>query len=187
MNRHDAIKLCQLVKACCPSQQFDEYTPDAWALILGRYPIDDARAAVQEIVSSPLELGRSRYIEPGHIITGINRIRGRRLQATPMPSPPAGLDPAEYADWHLATREAIANGTYQPAPASPAAIPRQGRFRELVSEATPTLSPEPEHADRRRHPDVEQIVDQAQTDAEKARQLAAIKARMVEEAHDADA
>ncbi len=186
MNRLDAVKLCQLVKACCPSQQFDEYTPDAWALILGRYSFDDARHAVEEIVSAPLELGRSRYIEPGHIVTVINRARGVRLGSTPMPAPPAGLDPAEYATWHNRTREAIANGTYVPAE-EPAIPPATRPWRELIDTATPELAHVPEHQERRRIPDIEQIVDEAQIAAERARQQAELATRIRNEANGADA
>ena len=188
MNRHDAIKLCQLVKACCPSQQFDEYTPDAWAVILGRYSFDDARQAVQDIVSAPLELGRSRYVEPGHIVTGINKIREQRLKATGMPQPPAGLSPAEYDAWHKQTYQAITNGTYRPEPLPELPPPDEGRVRRLIAEATPVIAETPEHTERRRQPDVAQMVDQAQTDAEKARQLAQLEARIASEGTaDADA
>lgn len=184
----EILDLCRLVKACCPSQQLDAYTPDAWVLILGKYSFDDARQAVLEIVSAPLDLARSRYVEPGHIVTGINRIRGRRLEATPMPIPPAGLDPAEYSDWHNRTREAIANGTLRDVVIELPGPAELGRFRELLADATPTISTTPEHPRRRRTPDVEQIVDQAQADADKARQLAELEARIAQEGTtDADA
>lgn len=178
MKPADVVKLCRLVKACCPSQQFDEYTPDAWAIILADVDHADAQQAVKDLVKLPLEPGKARYVEPGHIIGTVQRIRARRLEITPMPSPPAGLDPADYADWHARTREAIASGTYQ-APAAPEIPPTEpGRFRELLAAATPSIASEPEHLDRRRRPDVVELVDQAQLDAERARQQAALTARI---------
>lgn len=136
MNRAEIIKLGRLVKACCPSQQFDEYTPDAWTLILASYDFEDAKAAVAAIASAPLEPGKSRYIEPGHIIAGVLKIRGKRLEATPLPAPPDGLDSAGYLAWERQTRDAIASGRYVPGDA-PAAIPAPGGLAALVRSATP--------------------------------------------------
>lgn len=135
MNRAEAVQLCRLVKACCPSQQLDPFTPDAWVLILGGHPYDDAKAAVAELASLPLEPGKARYIEPGHIIAGIQRIRQRRLEAVAMPEPPAALSPGEYVDWQRRTREAIASGAYAPVPRP--AIANPARVSELLAEATP--------------------------------------------------
>lgn len=114
MNAAEVLQLCRLVKACCPSQVFDEYTPQAWELILSGYDYADAKTAVAALVSAPLEPGRSRYIEPGHIIGGIKRIREKRVADNPMPEPPAGLTVAEYITWQRTTRDAIASGTYRP-------------------------------------------------------------------------
>ena len=135
MNRAEAVQLCRLVKACCPSQQLDPFTPDAWMLILGGQPYDDAKAAVAELASMPLEPGKSRYIEPGHIIGGIQRIRQRRLEAVAMPEPPAGLCVGDYLDWLMQTREAIASGTYAPTPRP--AIANPARVAALLAEASP--------------------------------------------------
>ena len=52
MNTNDALHICRLVKACCPSQAFDEYTADAWSLVLSGYSFADAKAAVASIVSA---------------------------------------------------------------------------------------------------------------------------------------
>lgn len=167
MNRSEIIKLGRLVKACCPSQQFDEYTPDAWTLILAGYNFDDAKAAVSALASTPLEPGKSRYIEPGHIIAGILRIRAKRLEATPLPSPPAGLDSAGYLSWERRTREAIASGHYVPSDAPPA-IPAPGGLAELVRSATPKpILSAVQSAPRMSDEEIE---------AERQRQLAALEA-----------
>ena len=65
MSPEETIALCRLVKAVCPSQALDQYTPDAWALILRHIDYNDAKQAVIDIASQPLEPGKSRYIEPG--------------------------------------------------------------------------------------------------------------------------
>jgi hypothetical protein len=135
MNRSEAVQLCRLVKACCPSQQLDPFTPDAWMLILGGHPYPDAKDAVAELASMPLEPGKSRYIEPGHIIGGIQRIRQRRLEAVAMPEPPAALSASEYIDWQRQTREAIASGAWTPTPRPSIANP--ARVAALLAEASP--------------------------------------------------
>jgi len=124
VNQTEIIKLCRLVKALCPSQVFDEFSPDAWGLILSGYRYEDAKSAVATIASAPLEPGRSRYIEPGHVIGGILRIRRARLDAFEnVVTPPPGLDVRSYQDWYLRTRRAIADGTYTAPTAEPTADP----------------------------------------------------------------
>ena len=110
MSQTDAIMLCRLVKAACPSQALDLYTPDAWALILRHIDYNDAKQAVIDIASRPLEPGKSRYIEPGHIIGGVRRIRSQRIEDYGPVSPPAGLDTAGYMDWLRETGHLIGSG-----------------------------------------------------------------------------
>ena len=174
MNRTEIVKLGRLVKACCPSQQFDEFTPDAWMLILASYDYEDAKAAVAAIASAPLEPGKSRYIEPGHIIGGVNRIRAKRLELTLMPTPPAGLTADAYMVWHRRTREQIAAGTYTPGPAIEATAEPLRRDR-LVLEAAPMRSAEPSHV-RDETPAMRSEAEVADLDAERSRQLAALEA-----------
>ncbi len=174
MNPAEVLQLCRMVKAFCPSQTFDSFSPDAWALILGGHPFDDARAAVVAIAGAELEPGKSRYIEPGHIVGGIKRIRGRRLAETVFPEPPAGLDAAEYATWETRTREAIAAGTYQPEQqkAIDAAMP--GRVDALIREARKSLpqSTIPKAA----RPERRSAINDEEAERERARQIAALEA-----------
>ena len=111
MTPNETIALCRYVKAICPSQALDQYTPDAWHLILGHLEYDDAKLAVTQIASLDLEPGKARYIEPGHILATVKRIRAKRLDDYgPIDNPPAGLNAAEYLTWLRTTRNAIANG-----------------------------------------------------------------------------
>ena len=134
MNREEAVKLCRLVKTLCPAQAIDQWTPDAWVLILGAHSYEDAKQAVAEIASLPLEPGKGRYIEPAHIIGQVLRIREKRLSAIGMPEPPPGLDVGQYRDWLRGTRAQIASGTYTP---EPKAIANPARIAELIHQATP--------------------------------------------------
>ena len=137
MNRADVVKLCRLVKTLCPAQALDQYTPDAWAIVLGHLDYTDAKQAVGSLASLPLEPGRARYIEPGHIIAEVRRIQDRRLADAPMIDPPAGLGPVEYLDWLRTTRRQIAAGTYQPPERQIGTGHRP--VAELIAEATPTI------------------------------------------------
>ena len=135
MIQTEIVMLCRLVKASCPSQVFDEFTPEAWGMVLSGYRYEDAKAAVAAIVGAPLDQGKSRYIEPGHIIAGIHRIRRERLEAFPAVTPPPGLDVRGYGDWSRRTRAAIADGTYCAPDDAPPADPE--RIAALVMAAKP--------------------------------------------------
>ena len=110
MSPEETVALCRLVKAICPSQALDQYTPDAWALILRHIDYNDAKQAVIDIAYRPLEPGKSRYIEPGHIIGGVRRIRSQRIEDYGPVDPPAELDTAGYMDWLRETRHQIGSG-----------------------------------------------------------------------------
>lgn len=110
----ETIELCQLVRAFCPSQAFNRFTPDAWHLLLQHVDYPDAQAAVLHLAGLPLEPGKARYIEPGHIIGECRRIRDKRLSKSTAAEPPPEVadDPALYVQWlratHTNTRKAIA-------------------------------------------------------------------------------
>lgn len=110
MTPDETIRLCRMVKALCPSQAFDTYTPDAWSIVLAPYRYEDARDAVAALASMDLEPGRSRYIEPGHIIAQVKRIRTRRVEEHPPVDPPLGLDSAQYIAWQRDATRRIADG-----------------------------------------------------------------------------
>lgn len=65
--------LVRFVKALCPAQKIDEYTPDAWMLVIGDLEFADAEAAVKK-------LGRGQaFIAAADIATEVGRIRAARL------------------------------------------------------------------------------------------------------------
>lgn len=114
MNVHETGQLCRLVACFCPSQKFDQHSPAAWALILGAVSFEDAQEAVTNLAGLPLEPGKARYIEPGHIIGECRRIRDKRLSKSTAAEPPPEVadDPALYVQWlratHTNARKAIA-------------------------------------------------------------------------------
>ena len=110
MTPDETIRLCRSVKALCPSQALDQYSPDAWQLVLGHLDYNDAKQAVGDLASLDLEPGKARYIEPGHIIARVKAIRAKRLDDHPPVDPPSGLTPGEYLRWLRDTNAAIASG-----------------------------------------------------------------------------
>ena len=114
MNVYETGQLCRLVACFCPSQKFDQHSPAAWALIMGKVDWADAQEAVTNIAGLPLEPGKARYIEPGHIIGECRRIRDKRLSksTTAEPPPEVADDTEAYLTWlratHTNARKAIA-------------------------------------------------------------------------------
>jgi hypothetical protein len=65
--------LVRFVRALCPAQKIDEYTPDAWMLVIGDLEFADAEAAIKK-------LGRSQpFIAAADIAGEVSKIRAARL------------------------------------------------------------------------------------------------------------
>lgn len=105
MNATEALTLCRFVKACCPQQTIDEYTPDAWLDLLGDLRFNDCREAVRN-------LGRQQhFIDPADIRKEVRRIRERRLAEHPPIDPPDNIrTDTQYRLWLRTTRQQIADG-----------------------------------------------------------------------------
>lgn len=111
MTPQEAVVLCRFTAACCPAQKFDEYTPDAWGLILADIRLVDAKEAVVEIKKS------STWVDPSDIIREVRKVRAKRIAEHGELIPPADLDPdnvPEYVKWLRAAREAIGDGNPPP-------------------------------------------------------------------------
>lgn len=100
----EAVALTRLVAAMCPQQKFDEFTPDAWGVLLEDVRFEDAKEAVTN-------LGRKQvFIAPSEILTEVRRIRNSRLDRNPLPEPPSGLTVQGYIAWQKETTRQIADG-----------------------------------------------------------------------------
>lgn len=122
MNNSEAVKLFRLVKALCPTEQFDEHTPDAWAIVMNDIRYDDAKLAVRTLYrdrGNDQEWG-GRKIEADDIIREVRRIRAERIARHPEVDPPEELSEIEYREWLRASRKAIADGQTIAQPALPA-------------------------------------------------------------------
>lgn len=106
MTPKETLLLARYVKACCPQQAMDTYTPEAWHDLLGDLELGDCKAAVQAVAK------RQPFVAPAEIRAEVRRIKDERLERTPVPAPPAELldDPAAYADRLRQSAQAIASG-----------------------------------------------------------------------------
>ena len=88
MNPNETVMLARYVKALCPQQKFDEYTPDAWHDVLGDFTLADARAAAAAVAK------RQPFVSPAEIIGEIKRQRGDRADSFQGPGLPAEIPDA---------------------------------------------------------------------------------------------
>ena len=108
MTPTEAVGLCRSVKAICPAQAMDAYTPDAWHLVLDDIRLTDAQEAIRA-------LGKiQHFIDPADIRAEVRHIRRKRLAEHGDPIPPEGLSVAEEIRWLRAARDRIASGEPEP-------------------------------------------------------------------------
>jgi hypothetical protein len=106
MKDTETVLLTRYVKACCPQQHFDSYTPDAWHKLLGDLQFADCEAAVTELAKS------QPFIAPCDIRAEVKRVREARITAADIPPPPPELtsDRDAYSAALHAARIAAADG-----------------------------------------------------------------------------
>jgi hypothetical protein len=128
----EMVVLTRYVKACCPQQQIDEYTPDAWHDLIGHLALADCREAVKTVV------GRQPFVAPAEIAGEVSRIRAARLHDFQYVPVPGDDDTRVYLEALRDQREAVASGRREPAPAPalpPGATDRGPELRRLVARA----------------------------------------------------
>jgi hypothetical protein len=127
MTPEETILLCRYVRACCPQQAMDEYTPDVWCDLLGDLTLTDCREAVRNVA------GRQPFVAPAEIRTEVRRLRGGRLEGFQYAPVDGDKDPQVYLAALRAQRAAVADGRREAAPAIEAGEPRE--VRALISGA----------------------------------------------------
>ena len=71
MTAAEVVLLCRFVRAACPGQPWDEYTAEAWEILLPRdFTLEECRAAVVAIVRRG-----DRWVDPGVVIAEVRRVR----------------------------------------------------------------------------------------------------------------
>jgi hypothetical protein len=111
MTPQEAVALCRFTAACCPSQKIDEYTADAWGLLLEGVRFEDAKEAVVKVAQ------KQPWVSPAEIISEVKKLRRKRIDEFGPITPPADLDPDDtvaYRDWWQNVQRAIADGDLRP-------------------------------------------------------------------------
>lgn len=106
MTPSETVALTRYVAACCPQQQIDDFTPDAWYDLLSDLEMADCLTAVQEVCK------RQAFIAPAEIRTEVRRVRRERLAREIIPAPPPELtdEPGRYKAELEAEIRKIADG-----------------------------------------------------------------------------
>ena len=74
MTHAEAVMLCRYTKACCPQQQIDQYTPDAWFDLLGDLRFKACKEAIAEVAK------RQPFVSPAEIREQVSMTRRKRLE-----------------------------------------------------------------------------------------------------------
>jgi hypothetical protein len=88
----ETVVLARYVRALCPQQKFDEYTPDAWHDVLADFALADARAAAAAVAR------RQPFVSPAEIIDEIRKIRDARADGYQGPGLSADIPDADPDD-----------------------------------------------------------------------------------------
>jgi hypothetical protein len=95
MTPEETVLLTRYVKACCPQQAIDRYTPDAWHDLLGEFDAAECRAAAAAVAR------RQPFVAPSEIIAEVERERraaiGRARRAELDAQQPPAISPAIIA------------------------------------------------------------------------------------------
>jgi hypothetical protein len=105
MNAQEAFAICRIAKGAFPATNFDEYTPDSWAMALEDTRFEDAREALKQLMRE------QTFIHVSEIIDRVKRIRRDRILEFGPFEVPSGLEPAEYHAFITKTHRGIADGT----------------------------------------------------------------------------
>lgn len=111
MDREHAVAVLRKVIAYCPAMKLNDDSRQAWAEALADANFQDSLDAVAVIGAKPLDPGEQLWIQPGHILAEVRRIRARRLDdfdVANLTGAPADVD--DYLAWRRATNRAIADG-----------------------------------------------------------------------------
>lgn len=92
MTPDETVILARYVRALCPQQKFDEYTPDAWHDVLGDWPLATARTAAAAVAK------QQPFVSPAEIIAEIRKQRDAKADSFQGPGLPAEVPDADPDD-----------------------------------------------------------------------------------------
>lgn len=118
MTEEDTVLLVGYVRALCPQQRFDEYSPDAWYDVLHDYSLNEAKTAAASVAS------RQPFVAPSEIATEVRKQR-RALVSVDAETEPPAADPNNvplYLRTLRTHRRNVATGATPAIPALTAAV-----------------------------------------------------------------
>lgn len=118
MTPDETVILARYVRALCPQQKFDEYTPDAWHDVLKDYDLNEATEAAANVAR------KQAFVAPGEIATEVRKAR-RELVSVDAETEPPPADPNNvplYLRQVRTHRRNVATGLTPAIPALPASI-----------------------------------------------------------------
>lgn len=104
MKPDEALRICRLAKALSPAQAVDQYTPDAWAVVLRPYRFVDAEEALAQLG------GEQEWIHVSHIVKRVKAMRTERIKRHAPFEVPDNLTPEEYGRYLEEQHRRIADG-----------------------------------------------------------------------------
>lgn len=75
MNAYEASQLIVWIETLAPAQRFTPDSPEVWAFALDDIRLDDARAALRDVIRS------ADFVTPRAIVEAVASLRARRLAA----------------------------------------------------------------------------------------------------------
>lgn len=124
MNSTQALAVLKKVVAYCPAmasqlkattdEDGDSDIRRAWVEALDPVDFTDACAAVTALGGRPLQPGQTLWIQPGHVIAEVHRIRAARIASAEAQLTGAPEDAGEYRRWLRSARRQLGDGHYQP-------------------------------------------------------------------------
>jgi len=143
MNRTEAVTLCRLVRAHCPAQAMDEWTPDAWFDVLAGVRAGDALAAVKHLAKT------QAFIAPSEVLARVRYVRNDRLErGRPSLSPPDWIGELEdgpeqviaHARWLADAERSLADGNPPQQPRALTTMPPD--VAAIRAQLTPPAAPD---------------------------------------------
>lgn len=104
MNLHETGILVRTVRACCPAQAIDTFTPEAWQPVLSDITLPEAMAAVRAIARRPDP--KPLWIDPRQILNEARRGRHQQQDRYRAIAPPADKPSIDTVRHHVATIKA---------------------------------------------------------------------------------
>ncbi|WP_019548437.1 zinc finger domain-containing protein [Streptomyces sulphureus] len=129
MTPDETVILARYVRALCPQQAMDEYTPDAWHDVLQDVTLSDARSGAARVAR------RQPFVAPAEILAEVHQLHAERLDGFQYEPVPGDDDPQAYLTAYRQQRAAVTAGTRPAAPAAQQLPPARSDMKQMLTAA----------------------------------------------------